>query len=132
MTSTIELPNRPVPAPPMTVPVLLGAALAGCAIGLVLLVIDAVVPGRVYPVVLVADPPAFVLVGGLPLPWFQAISIAAVSVLMNGAFYGMLGLIALVAMTFAGVRSTFERRHWVTLGTLMMAMLVVTRIVAFH
>ena len=132
MADPIQLPYRPLPAPPMTVPVLVGAALAGCGIAVVLLAIDAVVPGRVYPVVLFADPPAFVLVGGLKVPLFQAIAIAAISVLMNGAFYGMLGLIALVAMTFAGVRSTFERRHWVTLGTLMAAMMVVTRIVAFH
>jgi hypothetical protein len=132
MTNPIELPNSPQPAPPMTVPVLRSAVLTGCTIGLVLLLIDAVVPGRVYPVVLVVDPPAFVLIGGLSVPLFQAISIAAISVLMNGAFYGMLGLIALIAMTFAGVRSTFQRRHWVTLGTLMTFMMIAVRFAAFH
>jgi len=129
---TIEIPNRPVPAPPMTVPVLRSAMLAGCTVGLVLLLIDAVAPGRVYPVVLVADPPAFILIGGLTAPLVQALTIAAVSVLMNGAFYGLLGLIALVAMTLAGVRSTFRRSHWMTLCSIMVAMMVAFRIAAFH
>ena len=132
MTDPIELPHRPVPAPPMTVPVLRVAVLAGCTIGLILLMIDAIAPGRVYPIVLIADPPAFVLVGGLAVPLLQAISIATISVLMNGAFYGLLGLIALVVMTFAGLRSTFRRSHWMTLGSLMVAMMVAFRVLAFH
>ena len=124
----VEMRNPPMPAPPMTVPVLLCAILAGCLVGVLVLAVDAIQPGRVSAVARVIDPAAAILVGTGRLPF----AILGLSVAMNAAFYGLLSMIALVAMTLAGARAHFERQHWVTLGTLVIAMMVAFRIVAFH
>src|SRR6185295_3399536 len=105
----VELRHPPVPAPPMTLPVLLRTTGAGCLIGVLVLAIDAWAPGRIGALVGYVDPAAVRLVGGGPLP----LTLLGVSVAMNGAFYGLLAMIALVAMTLGGIRASFERHHWV-------------------
>ena len=117
----VETPRAPMPAPPMTRPVLVRAMLTGCGIGALVLAIDAVAPGRIGPLAGYLDPAAAVLIGIPRLP----LMVLGISVAMNAVFYGMLAMIALVAMTFAGVRASFHRRHWMTLGTLVLVMMVV-------
>jgi len=130
MADTIELrPWRPTPAPPMTVPVLIGASGIGSVIAILLLAIDAAAPGRLAPIVRIADPAAMVLIGAVRLapPWLPVI---AISVLMNAALYGMIALTALIAMTVAGVRSTFQPAHWLALVAIT-ALLLVARAILF-
>jgi hypothetical protein len=126
MADTIELrPWRPTPAPPMTVPVLIGASVTGSVIAILLLAIDGGAPGRLAPIVRVADPAAMVLIGAVrlaPGPWLPVI---AISVLMNAALYGMVALTALIAMTVAGIRSTFQPAHWLALVAITALLLVV-------
>lgn len=125
MTAVQDLPQ---PAPPMTLPVLLRAMLAGCGVGVLVLAIDALVPGRISGIAGVIDPAAAILVGTGRLPF----AVLGLSVAMNAAFYGLLSMIALVAMTLAGIRTRFGRQHWLVLGTVMTGLMVVARITLFH
>jgi hypothetical protein len=115
----VELPRPPIPAPPMTVPVLLRAVGIGCAVGVLVLMVDRWAPGRIAPLVRYLDPAATLLIGGGPLP----ASLLGLSVAMNGVFYALIAMVALVGMTVAGVRASFERHHWLMLGTLMLGMM---------
>lgn len=124
----VESGPPPTPAPPMTRPVLIGAMSMGCLIGALVLLVDTVAPGQIAAIAGFVDPAAAVLVGTTHLP----LGLLTVSVAMNAVFYGLLAMIALVAMTLAGVRSTFERHHWLMLGGLMSALMVTARIAIFH
>lgn len=126
--SVVEIPRAPTPAPPMTVPVLVRAMLTGCGIGALVLAIDAVAPGRIGPFAGYVDPAAAILVGIPRLPLMAL----GLSIVMNAVFYGMLAMIALVTMTFAGVRAHFKGQHWLVLGSLMTGMMVAFRLVSLR